>query len=109
MPVAAKDQHKMAFVSPFGLFWFRVMPFGLSGAPASFQRLMDHVVDGFVAAYLNTLVIFGMTWEDHLEHLRAVMQRLKESGLTVKPKMCQFGMRQCLYLGHVVGGRTRCH
>ena len=60
MPVAAEDQHKTAFATPFGLFQFRVMPLGLNGAPASFQRMMDCVVDGLqdcAAAYLDDLII----------------------------------------------------
>ena len=81
-------------------------PFGLSGAPATFQRLMDRVLrglDSFSAAYLDDVIIFSMSWESHLEHLRAVFQRLREAGLTAKPRKCQFGMQQCSYLGHVVG------
>ena len=107
MPVAAKDQHKTAFTTPFGLFQFRVMPFGLNGAPASFQRMMDLVVDGmqdFAAAYLDDLVVYSDSWEDHLEHLKMMLQKLREAGLTVKPRKCQFGMDHCVYLGHVVGG-----
>ena len=77
MPVAARDQHKTAFTTPFGLFQFKVMPFGLNGAPASFQRMMDQVIDGlynFTAAYLDDLVVFSNTWEEHLEHIQAVLQ-----------------------------------
>ena len=109
MPMAAKDQHKTAFATPFGLFQFRVMPFGLNGAPASFQRMMDRVVDDlqdFAAAYLDDLIIYSNTWEDHLKHVRVILQRLREAGLTVKPTKCQFGMERCVYLGHVVGGGT---
>ena len=107
MPVAGEDQHKTAFVTPFGLFQFKVMPFGLNGAPASFQRLMDRVVDGlqdFAAAYLDDLIIYSTTWEDHLGHFRAILQKLREAGLTAKPVKCQFGMEHCVYLGHIVGG-----
>ena len=82
-----------------------MMPFGLSGAPATFQRLMDRVLrglDSFSAAYLDDVIIFSTSWESHLEHLRAVFQRLREAGLKAKPHKCQFGMQQCSYLGHVV-------
>ena len=107
MPVAAEDQHKTAFATPFGLFQFRVMPFGLNGALASFQRMMDRAVDGlqdFAAAYLDDLIIYSDTWEDHLRQVRLLLQRLRETGLTVKPTKCQFGRERCVYLGHVVGG-----
>lgn len=89
MPVADKDQHKTAFTTPFGLFQFRVMPFGLNGAPASFQRLMDLVVDDlqeYAAAYLDDLIVYSDNWEDHLEYVKVILQRLRKAGLTVKPK-----------------------
>ena len=106
MPVAPKDQHKTAFVTRFGLYQFKVLPFGLGGAPASFQRLMDRLINGyqdFAAAYLDDLVIFSSSWEDHLRHLTNVLKCLKEAGLTAKPSKCQFAMKQCVYLGHIVG------
>lgn len=83
-----------------------MMPFGLCGAPATFQRMMDQVIKGlhkFANAYLDDLIIFSATWEDHLTHLRAVLSRLQELGLTTKPSKCQFAMTECTYLGHVVG------
>ena len=106
MPVAAEDQHKTAFTTPFGLYQFRVMPFGLRGAPASFQRMMDNLLHGLhntAGAYLVDLVAFSNTSEEHLEHLRTVFYRLQQAGLTVKPRKCQFGIEQCIYLGHIVG------
>ena len=109
MPVAAEDRPKTAFVTPFGLFQFRVLLFGLSGAPASFQHLMDLLIDGcqdYAAAHLDDLVIFSSTWEEHLQQLQEVLQRLRRAGLTAKPSKCQFAMKQCLYLGHIVGNGT---
>ena len=109
MPVAARDQHKTAFTTPFGLFQFKVMPFGLNGAPASFQRMMDQVIDSlynFTAAYLDDLDIFSNTWEEHLEHIQVVLQRLRGAGLTAKPKKSQFSVEYCIYLGDIVGGEA---
>ena len=109
VPVAPEDQCKTAFVTPFGLYQYKVMPFGLKGAPATFQRLMDKVINGlqeFSAAYLDDIVIFSNTWEAHTKHLRAVLQRLRMAGLTGKPSKCQFAQRECTYLGHVVGSGT---
>ena len=83
------------------------MPFGLCGAPATFQRLMDRVIrdkGGFARTYLDDLVIFSSSWEDHLDHLSQIFQRLEDAGLTTKLRKCQFGMSECSYLGHVVGG-----
>ena len=107
VPVSGPDQHKTAFVTPYGLYQFKRMPFGLKGAPATFQRLMDQVLRGlssFAAAYLDDVIVFSTTWEEHLPHLEKVFHQLKEAGLTAKPKKCQFWMRRCSYLGHVVGG-----
>ena len=67
VPVAKEDQHKTTFTTPFGLYQFRAMPFGLCGAAATFQRLMDSVIRGlsdYSAAYCDNLVIFSKMWED---------------------------------------------
>ena len=109
VPLSEEAKEKSAFATPFGLFQFNVMPFGLQGAPATFQRLMDRLIqglNGYSAAYLDDLVVYSETWEEHLEHLRTILQRIREAGLTVKKKKCQLGMSHCLYLGHVVGGGT---
>ena len=106
VPVASEDRHKTAFITPRGLYQFKMMPFGLCGAPATFQRMMDQVIKGlykFANAYLDDLIIFSTSWEDHLIHLRTVLSRLQESGLTTKKSKCQFEMTECTYLGHVVG------
>ena len=105
VPMASTSRHLTAFTTPFGLFQFKVMPFGLQGAPATFQRLMDRVLKGlesYVVAYIDDLVIHSRTWGEHLAQVRSVLQRLREAGLTAKPSKCQFGMAQCVYLGHIV-------
>ena len=110
VPVAQHDREKTAFTTPYGLFHFCRMPFGLQGAPATFQRMVDKLLDGleYASAYLDDIIIFSSNWEDHLLHLEAVLQRLKQAGLTVKRKKCQFGMPECVYLGHSVGsGQVR--
>ena len=79
VPMAEESRHKTAFTTPYGLYQFRVMPFGLQGAPATFQHMMDTVVRGMEsisAAYLDDLVIFSNSFEEHLEHLRRVLERL---------------------------------
>ena len=68
-----------AFTTPYGLFQFRVMPFGLHGAPATFQRMMDGVLrecHPYAAAYLDDVVIHSAKWEDHMDHIRRVLQKL---------------------------------
>ena len=106
VPMNEEDKDKTAFITPKGLYQFRVMPFGLCGAPATFQRMMDRVIRGLessVAVYLDDVVIFSETWDDHIQHVREVLKRLREYKLTAKPTKCQFGMHECVYLGHVVG------
>ena len=111
VPVREQDRPKTAFTTPRGLFQFRMMPFGLQGAPATFQRMMDSLLrglEGHTAAYLDDIVIHSPTWDEHMQHITNVFQRLREAGLTVKPKKCQFGMSDCTYLGHIVGnGQVR--
>ena len=107
VPVADEDRHKTAFTSPFGLYQFCVMPFGLNGAPATFQRLMNEVVrdmEKFAHAYLDDLVVFSDSWTEHLDHLETILEKLREFGLTAKMAKCQWAMAECTYLGHVVGG-----
>ena len=109
VPLKPEARSKTAFVTPFGLYQFTVMPFGLSGAPATFQRMMDNLTRGLsesTGAYLDDLVIYSSTWKDHLRQVRAVLSRLRGAGLTAKPRKCQFGMSKCIYLGHVVGSGT---
>ena len=106
MPVAPEHRKKTAFVTSYGLYQFKRMPFRLKGAPATFQRMMDWIVrelQPYTSAYIDNLVIFSETWEEHLEHLRVVLGRLQQAGLTIKLSKCQFGMDHCVYLGHVVG------
>ena len=83
VPVAEEGRPKTAFITPRGLYQFKRMTFGLCGAPATFQRMMDQVIRGmhkFASAYLDDLIVFSTKWEDHLMHLRAVLSRLQELG-----------------------------
>ena len=100
------SQEKTSFVTPFGQFMFLVMPFGLHNSPATFQRMMDRVLRGceeYADAYIDDVGVYSRSWEEHLLHLREVLQRLKDAGLTVKLKKCQFGRGEVSLLGHVVG------
>ena len=106
IPIATKDREKTAFTTPYGLFHFMVLPFGLNGAPACFQRLMDRILKGcedFAAAYLDDVVIYSISWQEHLRQLEEVLSRIRRAGLTIKASKCQMGMEECLYLGHTVG------
>lgn len=107
VPVSEKDRPKTAFVTPFGLYQFTRMPFGLQGAPATFQRMVDRLLNGlseFSKSYIDDIIIFSNSWEEHCDHLEAVLKRIEEAGLTTKLRKCQLGMSECLYLGHIIGG-----
>ena len=83
------------------------MPFGLHGAPATFQRIMDRILQGteeFAAALMDDIIIFSETWDEHLEHVREVLERLRKAGITTRPSKCSLGMDEVVYLGYVVGG-----
>lgn len=106
VPVEPHSRPKTAFITPLGKYHFVVMPFGLVGAPAVFQRLMNTLLTdcgSFASAYMDDVVVFSRTWDDHLQHLEMVFKTLQEAGLTVKRAKCQLGKKQCVYLGHVVG------
>ena len=105
VPTAKPSRHLTVFTPPFGLFQFQVMSFGLQGAPATFQRLMDKVLQGmedYAAAYIDDMVIHSATWEEHLTQIQTVLQRLQSAGLTAKPQKCQLEMSRCVYLCYVV-------
>ena len=110
VPLTKDAHHKPAFVTLSGLYHFNVMPFGLKGAPASFQRLMDVIrgLDSMSAAYINHVIIFSTSWEDHLSHFSTVFTRLRKARLTAKPSKCTLGATTCTYLGHVVGNGAVC-
>ena len=104
------SQEKTAFVTPQGLFEFKVMPFGLCNAPAVFQRLMQQVLMGlnppqgpdFVSVYIDDVLVFSKTFKEHLQHLRQVIDRLEKAGLKLKPSKCHFARKEVEYLGHVI-------
>uniref|UniRef100_A0A8C5GD01 Gypsy retrotransposon integrase-like protein 1 n=1 Tax=Gouania willdenowi TaxID=441366 RepID=A0A8C5GD01_GOUWI len=106
LPLAQHSRELTAFRTPGGLYQFTVMPFGLHGAPATFQRLMDQVLcefSDFASAYLDDIVIYSTTWEDHLEHLEKVLGRLQSAGLTINPAKCFFAKAETEYLGFIIG------
>ena len=104
IPVAEKDIMKTAVITPFGLFVFRRMPFGLRNAGQSFQRFMDRVLAGIphVFVYLDDLLIASSSQEEHEADVKAVLDRLKKHGLVINREKCVFSARQVEYLGHLV-------
>uniref|UniRef100_A0A669BDF1 ribonuclease H n=1 Tax=Oreochromis niloticus TaxID=8128 RepID=A0A669BDF1_ORENI len=102
VPVRAEDVPKTAVITPFGLFEFLRMPFGLKGAAQTFQRLMDSVLRGlpFVFVYLDDILVASCSASQHESHLRQVFQRLAAHSLIINPSKCQFGLPVLDFLGH---------
>lgn len=106
--IAPEDVHKTAFRTRYGHYEFTVLPFGLCNAPATFQRLMNDTlfdyVDKFVIVYLDDICIYSPDSATHLEHLRLVLDKLREAKLVGKLKKCEFGIPRMEFLGHIVSG-----
>ncbi|KAI5627544.1 hypothetical protein C0J50_12903, partial [Silurus asotus] len=104
--MANDDKEKTAFICPLGFFQFERMPQGITGAPATFQRLMEKAVGDMhllqVIVYLDDIIVFGRTLEEHEERLLKVLDRLRECGLKVSIDKCQFCQTQVRYVGHIV-------
>ena len=94
-----------AFVTPDGLYHYTVMPFGMVSAPATFQRLIHRVTEGLIGvqSYLDDLIVYSKSWDDHLLQLRALFYNLTEARLTVNLVKSEFGHANVVFLGHVVG------
>ena len=104
--VDERDREKTAFVTPDGLYEFKVMPFELCTAPATFQRVMDTVLAGLkwqtCLVYLDDVVVFAPDFDEHLRRLRVILDTLKKAHLTLKPAKCHFGYQELKFLGHVI-------
>ena len=104
--VEEEDKPKTAFTTPFGLFEYNRMPFGLCGAPATFQRLMQSCLHDqiyqLLLVYLNDVIVFSKTFDEHLERLDKVLTRLAQQGLKIKREKCSFLRKEVSYLGYVV-------
>jgi len=106
VPVAEADRPKTAFCTPFGLFECNHMPFGLCNAPSTFQLLMQRVFGDqqyqSLLLYLNNIVFFSSTFEQHQERLEVVLQRLQHKGLKAKFSKCSFFQQEMRYLGNII-------
>lgn len=107
IPIRKADRHLTAFKYDGGLAEFLFMAQGLCNAPSTFQRLMDKVLAGykydFCFAYLDDIVIFSVTFDEHVEHVRKVLERLRQYNLSLSPNKCHFAQHETKFLGHIVG------
>jgi hypothetical protein len=106
VPMAESDRHKTAFICPLGFYEFNRMPQGVTNAPATFQRLMECCLGtmnlSWAIAFLDDLIVFSHTLEEHEERLRAALTRLRQFGLKLSPEKCSFFQCSVRYLGHII-------
>ena len=107
VPIQEQDKEKMAFRTSCGqLYEFNQVPFGLCNAPSTFSRLKDCVMAGLhwetCLFYLDDIIVFAATWEEHLARLRQVFERLRHAQLKLGAEKCTFAAKEVSYLGHWV-------
>ena len=100
------DIPKTAFVTRYGLYEFTVMSFGLTNAPAYFMYLMNKVfmeyLDKFVVVFIDDILVYSKNEEEHEEHLRLVLQKLRGHQLFAKFSKCEFWLKEVSFLGHII-------
>ena len=103
VPLDQDAREKSAFVTRGGLWQWKVLPFGFTSAPVTFQRLMEKVLKGLQwLLYLDDIIAFSKDFESHLERLAEVCQRFRSAQLKLRPEKCQLFQREVHYLDHVV-------
>ncbi|GBN92536.1 Transposon Ty3-G Gag-Pol polyprotein [Araneus ventricosus] len=96
-----------AFSTHNGVYQWKVMPFGLSGASGTFQKIMNNVLrshSSYAQAYIDDIIVHSKTWDEHLIHLRNVLQELENEGFSVKLRKCTFAAKELQFSGHKIGG-----
>lgn len=99
--VAPEDVHKTAFRTRYGQYEFKVMPFGLCNAPATFQRAMNDMLRPYLDDFVT---VFSKSEVEHLKHVCAILELLRMHKFQAKRKKCEFGMSRVTYLGHIIDG-----
>jgi hypothetical protein len=106
MKIRPSDIPKMAFSIRYGLYEFTVMSFGLTNAPAYFMNLMNKVfmeyLDRFVVVFIDDILVYSKSVSDHEEHLRLVLQKLRDNQLYAKYSKCEFWIDEVPFLGHII-------
>jgi hypothetical protein len=104
--IRPSDISKMTFITKYGLYEFTVMSFGLMNAPVIFMNLMNSVfmdyLNKFVVVFIDDILIYSQSEEEHADHLRMVLQRLREHQLYAKLSKCEFWIDEVLFLGHII-------
>ena len=106
IPIAPEDVYKTAFVTPDGQYQFLLMPFGMVNSGATLVRGLKKVLEGVsgVGGYIDDIVIYSDSWEEHLRTLKELFGRLRRARITVRPTKCSLGANRMEFLGHQIGG-----
>jgi len=110
VPLSNRAKEISAFVTPDGFFQYKVMPFGMKNAPATFQRMLNKIIAGLEGCqgYIDDVIVYGDSWEQHLSRVRSFLGRLRTAKLTINVVKSEFGQAHVIYLGYVVGqGQVR--
>lgn len=109
--ITEEDAPKTAFRTPLGHFEYRVLPFGLTNAPATFQSVMNSILGhlhDICLVYMDDILIFSRNEDEHITHVRKVLEVLREHKFYAKAKKCTFMQKQLLYLGHLIDANGVC-
>jgi hypothetical protein len=105
--IKAREEWKTAFRTCYSLFEYQVMPFGLTNTPTSIQRLMNNTLhkylDIFVIVYLDNVLVYLTSEEEHIRHVKLVLEKIKKYNLLLKPEKCEFHKNQVEFLGYIIG------
>jgi transposase InsO family protein len=106
IPLDSDSRQKTGFITREGVFEFRKLPFGLKNAPKTFQLVMSDVLRGiqwkYALCYIDDILVFSKTFDQHLSHLSSVFARLREANLKLNPSKCNFAAEKVHYLGHIL-------
>ena len=105
VPLTEHAKRVSAFVTLKGLYQYKIMPFGMKNAPATFQRLVNQLIGDLerCGGYINDIIVYSDTWEQHLLRICALLERLVQAQLIVNLSKSEFAHAHITYLGHVVG------
>jgi len=106
IPMEEEDRHKTAFVTQDGHFEWLSMPFGVKNGPATFQRMVDEIIEeekwDWIVAYIDDIIIFSNSFDEHLEHLEKFLMKVKEKSVTLKASKCVIAETSLIFLGHKI-------
>ena len=104
IPLSPSSQHLTTFITPYGRYCFRKLPFGISSAPEYFQRRMSDILEGHegVLCHIDDIIIFGRNKQEHDKRLQIALKSIQAAGVTLNSEKCEFNKERLLFLGHII-------